>query len=235
MLNVEKNAYSLQNYLLKQLNYDINDLSLLGLDATEFNARLKLLIKNSYEKIKKQQYKFFEVQGSFEVNKVTGELSVVNSATSAYKPIITSQLFERSLKIRSTGLDKIGGRLYKDVRTSYALYLSKFNDMNKLEELITQALANQNQYAKTITNTFVAGVDNLHVAKRAEEQNGKSQLMKMVGPTPEREFCKKYYNEIKTIAEWSRLDNGQGLDVLTNCGGYNCRHHFIIIHEKKKK
>ena len=44
---------------------------------------------------------------------------------------------------------------------------------------------------------------------------------------PERDFCKEHYNKIYTIEEIQALNNGQGLDVLTYAGGYNCLHWWM--------
>jgi len=37
----------------------------------------------------------------------------------------------------------------------------------------------------------------------------------------------KHLGNIYHIDEIEKLDNGQGLDVMTYCGGYNCRHMWL--------
>lgn len=44
-----------------------------------------------------------------------------------------------------------------------------------------------------------------------------------------RPFCASLVGKAFTKKQISRLDNGQGLDVLTSCGGWNCRHSWTPL------
>lgn len=50
-----------------------------------------------------------------------------------------------------------------------------------------------------------------------------------VGPDDNktRPFCHNHIGEIKTEAEWNKLDNGQINPVFVYAGGYNCRHAIV--------
>lgn len=44
-----------------------------------------------------------------------------------------------------------------------------------------------------------------------------------------RDFCKKHLGEIKTLAEWDTLGNGQIEPVSIYLGGFNCRHKLVGV------
>jgi len=49
-----------------------------------------------------------------------------------------------------------------------------------------------------------------------------------LGPsdTRNRPFCRAKVGKVFSRQEINALDNGQGLDVMTRCGGWGCRHHW---------
>lgn len=49
------------------------------------------------------------------------------------------------------------------------------------------------------------------------------------GPAPQRPFCSAIYGKIFTRAEINAMDNGQTGDVMTTCGGYNCKHRWVPV------
>lgn len=46
-----------------------------------------------------------------------------------------------------------------------------------------------------------------------------------------RSFCRPLINKVVTSKQMSQLNNGQGLPVITNGGGYNCRHSWSPVTE----
>ena len=44
-----------------------------------------------------------------------------------------------------------------------------------------------------------------------------------------REFCADHIGEVKTLEEWSQIDNGQNGPAYPFHGGYNCRHQLIPV------
>lgn len=50
-----------------------------------------------------------------------------------------------------------------------------------------------------------------------------------------RPFCRRHIGQVKSRSKWADLDNGQGLPVLSYCGGYRCRHHLIPYDEELER
>jgi len=46
-----------------------------------------------------------------------------------------------------------------------------------------------------------------------------------------RPFCKALVGKVVTGEQMRKLNNGQGLNVMTSCGGYNCRHTWSPVSE----
>jgi hypothetical protein len=46
-----------------------------------------------------------------------------------------------------------------------------------------------------------------------------------------RPFCKALIGKVVTSEQMRKLNNGQGLNVMTSCGGYNCRHTWSPVSE----
>jgi hypothetical protein len=51
------------------------------------------------------------------------------------------------------------------------------------------------------------------------------------GMPAQRPFCKEHLGHVYTLEEIMQMDNGQGLDVLTSLGGYNCVHFWTPVVE----
>lgn len=50
-----------------------------------------------------------------------------------------------------------------------------------------------------------------------------------------RPFCRTHIGQVKSREKWAELNNGQGLPVLSYCGGYRCRHHLIPYDEELER
>ncbi len=81
--------------------------------------------------------------------------------------------------------------------------------------------------AATLANTALAQFDNAYTVELA--RSGAVDVMEYAGPPPQRLFCGQHLGKQYTIPEIELLNNGQGLPVLTSCGGYNCRHSWIAV------
>jgi hypothetical protein len=84
-------------------------------------------------------------------------------------------------------------------------------------------------------NTGVAGFNRTVTFKKAQDLG----LDKFVylGPLDKitRPFCRKVVGKVFTINEIKAMDNGQGLDVMTYGGGYNCRHQWRPVSDELAK
>ena len=89
------------------------------------------------------------------------------------------------------------------------------------------------RYIKTWIYTASAAINQYERIQKAT--NNGIKYYKYIGPPPDREFCKIYINKILPLEEIKRLDNGQKLNALYYCGGYNCRHRWVSATEKEYK
>ncbi len=80
--------------------------------------------------------------------------------------------------------------------------------------------------ANTLANTGLAQFDNAYMQEISRRAGLDSFLYDGVLHPTSRPFCKKHWGKVYTIDEIMKLDNGQGLPVLTSCGGYNCVHYW---------
>lgn len=130
-----------------------------------------------------------------------------------WKTIKTNEKFKRDMTKAFT--DHINDVNYKELR-------------NKVKSII----ATKKHYQETILNTTMAGIDNAkNIATKTAEyikHFGKEPKFKYTGAPPERGFCKEHWNKSYTLTEIKAMDNGQGLPVLINGGGYNCRHYWVV-------
>jgi hypothetical protein len=82
---------------------------------------------------------------------------------------------------------------------------------------------------KTLANTAVSQFSNAYMFQLAQEAG--ITRYKYDGPlNPNtRAFCRERVGKTYTFDEIFAMDNGQGLDVWTSLGGYNCVHYWTPI------
>ncbi len=80
--------------------------------------------------------------------------------------------------------------------------------------------------ANTLANTGLAQFDNAYMQEISKRAGIDEFLYDGVLHPTSRLFCKKHYGHVYTMAEILQMDNGQGLPVVTSCGGYNCVHYW---------
>ncbi len=88
----------------------------------------------------------------------------------------------------------------------------------------TKVLTHQ---AQSLANTALAMFDNAHA--HATAQAGGIDTFELVGAPPQRAWCVEHYEKQYTRAEIDEMDNGQGLEVYSSCGGYRCRHEWLAV------
>lgn len=95
------------------------------------------------------------------------------------------------------------------------------------------------RYLNTEIDTMYSAFTRTVTAKKADDLG--FELMRYLGPDDKitRPFCEKVLNDkpgaIYKIEEIKRMNNKQGLDVLTYGGGYNCRHQWRPITVERAK
>lgn len=93
-----------------------------------------------------------------------------------------------------------------------------FRDMERI--LLDSDIVEANAY--TQATTALAQFDNDYTVSLGREAGIKKYHY--TGAKAERAFCVKHLGNDYTIEEIERMDNGQGLPVLTSCGGWRCQH-----------
>lgn len=88
--------------------------------------------------------------------------------------------------------------------------------------------------AQTATTTFYRAMADRNY-RAIEAATGEPAFFTYEGPDDQitREFCKKMLRRRRPLSreQIEALDNGQGLDPMTSCGGYNCRHSWVLTME----
>jgi hypothetical protein len=111
--------------------------------------------------------------------------------------------------------------------TSLALEVPPEIIMSELEERLRRSEGRQltevktsiSQYGRSITAAAAAAADLDHYLYTGP----------LDGVT--RGFCKALVDKVVTSEQMRKLNNGQGLNVMTSCGGYNCRHTWSPVSE----
>lgn len=116
-----------------------------------------------------------------------------------------------------------------------SLILDQPIDLKPLKETISSRLFNQ---IKTEVNTALHSFHQTATINQAKELGIEKFIY--VGPDDDvtRDFCAEVLERdppIYTIDEIEAMDNGQGLDVFTTGGGWNCRHEWRPVSDKLEK
>jgi hypothetical protein len=127
--------------------------------------------------------------------------------------------------------------------------LAKTTSLNKMPEIVADAMvratknggdwrkgarqaARQFQtlehHVRTEVESAKAALDRNARVQNAIDAGGKH--FRYTGPSRGlRKMCAKWLNGTFSVEEIEKLDNGQGLPVLTHGGGYNCRHRWVHV------
>ncbi len=104
----------------------------------------------------------------------------------------------------------------------------------RIAEAAARKISTLERHAKTEVDTARAAMDNALRFRRAIESG--YELMRLDGPTVNcREWCARNVHQIRTIADWSRQDNGQRLPVIPYLGGYRCRHRATAVEDQRPR
>ena len=84
---------------------------------------------------------------------------------------------------------------------------------------------------QTLSNAMVAQYNNLLTFNQARSAGVTRFLYSGPVAPSTRPFCQAHAGIVFTVDEISQMDNGQGLPVANSCGGYNCRHEWVMVPE----
>jgi len=85
--------------------------------------------------------------------------------------------------------------------------------------------------AKTLINTGLAQVQRQAQTEASESLDPEDLVFLYIGPDDRktRPFCHALEEKVCTKKQIAKLNNAQGLPVMANGGGYNCRHRWTPI------
>jgi len=119
--------------------------------------------------------------------------------------------------------------LRKDLENRVRPLLDAGKDRKDIRNELESVIGKHRNYAETIARTAIAGFDGADTVVKAK-QAGLSRFT-YKGPPAERGFCRAVMKAAAEGKTWTEeeikgMSNGQGLDVLLYCGGFNCRHYW---------
>ena len=150
------------------------------------------------------------------------EIDTVEALIFTQEQAISIKLQEYTNRIQSEVMKKI--------------LIGKKPNLDDLQDEVSAKVFNN---LKTEIQTQTSAVHQAATVSKADKFGLRHYIY--IGPDDKltRKFCEhvltKRGEPIYTRDEIEAMDNGQGLDVLTYAGGYNCRHHWAAITEQRAK
>lgn len=148
-------------------------------------------------------------------------------AFSALSPTALQEVFtEASLDMAS--LSSQTTRMVKTILEQMTVVPVPLREAAKMITSQTNILESR---AKTVVNTALAQVQRRISQQALESIPPEEQLLLYVGPDDSRTrgFCDAITGKAFTPRQVGRLNNGQGMSVIHNGGGWNCRHTWAPI------
>lgn len=147
------------------------------------------------------------------------------------------QVIETLITYDSSKVSQKISQYVEDVRSTVvrSVISGQEPSIKDLKDELGNKLASQVQ---TELRTSLMGFSRAVTIQKSKELG--FNLFIYVGPNDKitREFCSEILSRnppIYSVDDINQLDNGQGLDVFTNCGGYNCRHQWRPIGEEEAR
>ena len=156
-----------------------------------------------------------------EYERITGGNVFTQDDVEAIQAIVTADVERIGATARAAGIN-LRAEIIR------ATVIGTEPDVDILADL-TGALKNR---VKTELNTGMAAFNRTMTIKKAIDVFGPNPDFIYIGPDDRktRDFCDNLLSQrtppVYSLAEIRRLDNGQGLDVFSSGGGFNCRHDW---------
>lgn len=115
--------------------------------------------------------------------------------------------------------------LLRNVETIVTEALAEDAPLGEIENKIAGAIGTFRHYHKTIARTAAGAFE--QATRNADLLAAGFEYFTYAGPPAERGFCKQHLGKTYSREQIADLSNGQGLDVFTYRGGFNCRHQWI--------
>jgi hypothetical protein len=224
-----------KNYTQKQFNQALKSIMEKYVDSTGDYIFMAVLVDKKNILKNKTLFNDFMKEKKIPANITTKQVVDAFGFSEGNKARLTIALDRSRLS-----LDKLGGKYAKHYQATYNEILAKGLNEQQIAEVLKLASyektqKHQNQI-KTLARTFAHGINNLINFNNAERAG--FTRFKYSGPIPERPFCKLHINKIYSIEQIEAMEknggNGQGIHIITYCGGYNCRHTWLPTGDAKK-
>jgi hypothetical protein len=105
-------------------------------------------------------------------------------------------------------------------------------DLGKLYDAFDQSESTLKTHAVTLARTTSQGVAQAYTNLAGKNAGCDYGWYTGTFTATTRLFCEQRLDKVYPISEIEKMDNEQGLPVLTYCGGYNCLHRIVRVNPK---
>ena len=100
-----------------------------------------------------------------------------------------------------------------------------------LRDNILEAADGKLHWARTNTRQVIGGLNRMHRDQVRQEADLKRGLYFGDIRNNSRPFCRALVGKVFSVEQIEQMSNGQGLEVKTYCGGWNCIHSWLWVNE----
>jgi len=180
-----------------------------------------------------QQIQDPELLHELYTSSVSSVLNEVASLTDLNISLISPETVKLSVEGTQVQMASISQRALSNIGSivqESALIPMSLNTMAEKLKTETNVMLGQ---AKTLVNTGLAQVQRKSLVSQAQEDS--LFLYEGANDSATRPFCKAIVGKVFTKKQIAKLNNKQGLGVLLNGGGYNCRHRWLPVSKEYVK
>lgn len=238
---------------LRRMQAELDGLMLRSLSAPVYALQVEAVVKKYSGKLANEEIKRLLIKNRKWLFKadlnLKGLLETADAVQFAREnslPPVARRCFMQALKQTKLSFDKLGTTLAGRYAEAYKTIINEGYSMAQIGEIIEkhtvrgltalpyvvatgfESVDSYRNRVRTLSNTLAQGVHQLDSMQEAERA-GITRFLYSGNSVPERPFCVEHYGNTYTLDEIMLMDNGQGLDVLTYGGGYNCLHMWIAV------
>jgi hypothetical protein len=119
--------------------------------------------------------------------------------------------------------------LNKTLEVAEEQILSGTLNKQALQDSILQAAEGKLHWARTNARQVVGGYNRIHRDEVRKELELDRALYYGEVRNNSRPFCRQLIGKVFSLEQIEQMNNGQGLSVLTYCGGWNCIHSWLWV------
>lgn len=218
-------------------------LALKGVDQDEAASVIGGLMDGLKQAGLNDLYKEFRSSYAEELETLNAQLSV-SLASKQILSTVDSDIIETMIDYNNSKTTRLIAPYIDDIGSTVLRY-AVIGESPDIDSILAKSVGLIESQVRTEVDTLLSEFSRTITAKKASEFG--IELFEYYGADDKltRPFCEDLLNgslsgfersvPIYSLEEIRSMDNGQGLDVLTNCGGYNCRHHWQPVSEERAK